>query len=121
LIYIKSGARAARKPIESADGDEKQKRLEGAGCRPHIGHMTLIRKNTTLAKTVTFALVHFTVAFALGYLLTGSVAIASALAFIEPLANTLAYYGHERLWQRLAGAQQPAPLRGMGTYPINGK
>lgn len=64
--------------------------------------MTLLRKNTTLAKTVTFAMVHFTVAFGLGYLLTGSVAIASALALLEPLANTFAYYAHERLWARLS-------------------
>jgi uncharacterized membrane protein len=66
--------------------------------------MTLIRKNTTLAKTVTFAAVHFTVAFSVGYLLTGSVAIAGALALLEPLANTLAYYGHERLWARFQKA-----------------
>jgi uncharacterized membrane protein len=64
--------------------------------------MTLIRKNATLAKTVTFAAVHFTVAFTIGYLLTGSVAIASALALVEPLANTVAYYFHERLWARLS-------------------
>ena len=42
------------------------------------------------------------VAFGLGYLLTGSVAIASALALLEPLANTIAYYAHERLWARLS-------------------
>ena len=72
--------------------------------------MTLVRKNTTLVKTVTFAMVHFTVAFALGYLLTGSVAVASALALLEPLANTFAYYGHERLWQRLMRAQGAGPI-----------
>jgi uncharacterized membrane protein len=64
--------------------------------------MTLIRNNTTLAKTITFAAVHFTVAFSIGYLLTGSVAIAGALALIEPLANTAAYYVHERLWARFS-------------------
>lgn len=64
--------------------------------------MTLIRKNPTLAKTATFAAVHFTVAFTIGYLLTGSVAIASALALVEPLANTFAYYAHERLWARVS-------------------
>jgi uncharacterized membrane protein len=61
-----------------------------------------MRNFSTLAKTVTFAAVHFTVAFSVGYLLTGSVAIASALALIEPAANTVAYYVHERLWQRFA-------------------
>jgi uncharacterized membrane protein len=57
-------------------------------------------------KTVTFAVVHFIVAFSIAYLLTGSIGIASALALIEPMANTVAYYFHERLWQRL---RQSAP------------
>jgi uncharacterized membrane protein len=65
----------------------------------HIACMTLIRKHGTLAKTASFALVHFGVAFAVGYLLTGSVAVASALALVEPMANTVAYYFHERAWQ----------------------
>jgi uncharacterized membrane protein len=61
--------------------------------------MTMIRKHGTLAKTLSFALVHFSVAFGVGYLLTGSVAIASALALVEPMANTVAFYFHERAWQ----------------------
>lgn len=76
--------------------------------------MTLIRRFDTLAKTITFAAVHFSVAFTVGYLLTGSVAIASALALIEPAANTVAYYAHERLWQRLSrrgGRSAGAPGR----------
>jgi uncharacterized membrane protein len=77
--------------------------------------MTLIRNNTTLAKTVTFAMVHFTVAFGLGYLLTGSIAIAGALALLEPLANTFAYYAHERLWARLNRGQ--SPIRNSGSDP----
>ena len=66
--------------------------------------MTTLRKHATLAKTVSFAVVHFGVAFSIGYLLTGSVGIASALALAEPMANTVAYYFHERAWQRLGRA-----------------
>jgi uncharacterized membrane protein len=54
----------------------------------------------SLAKTGTFAVVHFTVAFSIAYLLTGSVAIAGTLALLEPLANTLAFLLHERAWVR---------------------
>jgi len=61
----------------------------------------------SLAKTGTFALVHFTVAFGVAYLLTGSAAIASALALLEPMANTVAYLLHERAWARVS--LQPAP------------
>lgn len=51
-----------------------------------------------MAKTITFALVHFTVAFSVAYLLTGSFGIASALALIEPMVNTVAYFFHEKVW-----------------------
>lgn len=61
----------------------------------------------SLAKTATFAAVHFGVAFGIAYLLTGSVSVASAIALIEPLANTVAYFLHERAWSR-AGWAVPA-------------
>jgi uncharacterized membrane protein len=64
----------------------------------------------SLAKTGTFAIVHFTVAFSIAYLLTGSVAIAGALALLEPMANTVAYLLHERAWARFTpGHFAPAP------------
>jgi uncharacterized membrane protein len=64
----------------------------------------------SLAKTGTFAVVHFTVAFTIAYLLTGSVPIAGALALLEPAANTVAYLLHERAWARFtAQAAAPAP------------
>jgi uncharacterized membrane protein len=69
----------------------------------------------SLAKTATFAVVHFGVAFTVAYLLTGSAAIAGALALLEPLANTLAYLLHERAWARFtpgaAGSAPPVPRR----------
>jgi uncharacterized membrane protein len=55
----------------------------------------------SLTKTATFAGVHFSVAFGIAYLLTGSIAIASAIAVIEPIANTVAYFLHERAWSRV--------------------
>jgi len=57
-----------------------------------------------MKKTLSFAAVHFTVAFSLGYLLTGSLLVGGALALLEPALNTVAYYWHERAWQRW-GAQ----------------
>ncbi len=65
----------------------------------------------SLAKTGTFAVVHFGVAFTIAYLLTGSAAIASALALIEPLANTVAYLLHERAWARFMPASPAARAR----------
>ncbi|KXF80359.1 DUF2061 domain-containing protein [Enterovibrio coralii] len=51
-------------------------------------------------KTASFAVVHFSVAFSVVYLLTGDVLIGSAMAMIEPCINTMAYYFHERVWQK---------------------
>lgn len=53
-----------------------------------------------MAKTASFAAVHFTVAFSVGYAMTGSIAVGGALALVEPAVNTVAYHLHERIWQR---------------------
>ncbi len=54
-----------------------------------------------MIKTLTFALVHFTVAFSVAYLLTGSVVVGGLLALVEPTLNTVAYHLHERAWRRI--------------------
>lgn len=53
-----------------------------------------------MIKTASFAIVHFSVAFTVTYLLTGDVLIGSAVALVEPTVNTLAYYFHEQVWKR---------------------
>ncbi len=58
-------------------------------------------------KTVTFAIVHMTVAFTVVYAMTGSFALGGAVALIEPLCNTVAYFFHERLWQRFGQRRHP--------------
>jgi uncharacterized membrane protein len=58
-----------------------------------------------LIKTLTFAVLHFSVAFAVAYLLTGSAPVATAVALVEPACNTVAFFLHERVWRRV-----PAPL-----------
>lgn len=54
-----------------------------------------------MAKTMTFAGAHFTVAFSVGYALTGSPWVGGALAIIEPSINTVVFYFHEKIWQRV--------------------
>lgn len=62
-----------------------------------------------MTKTASFAAVHFTVAFSVGYLLTGSFLASSAIALVEPCVNTVAYHFHEKLWARYAAAGSSAP------------
>jgi uncharacterized membrane protein len=57
-----------------------------------------------LKKTMSFAVVHFGVAFGVATVLTGSPLIGGLIALVEPAINTVAYYLHEQLW-RLAGTQ----------------
>jgi uncharacterized membrane protein len=53
-----------------------------------------------MAKTFSFAILHFTVAFTVGYLLTGSAMVGGMLAVIEPACNTVVFYFHEKAWKR---------------------
>lgn len=57
-----------------------------------------------MAKTISFAIVHFTVAFTVGYLMTGSILFGSAMALVEPAVNTVAFYIHEKVWSRFRGS-----------------
>jgi uncharacterized membrane protein len=61
-----------------------------------------------MAKTASFAAVHFCVAFSVGYLMTGSIAVGGAIALVEPAVNTVAYFFHEKVWSRI-GEQRTAP------------
>lgn len=55
-----------------------------------------------MIKTMTFAILHFSVAFAVTYTLTGNVLIGGAVALLEPAINTVVFYFHEQLWQHWA-------------------
>ncbi|HOY69722.1 MAG TPA: DUF2061 domain-containing protein [Methylotenera sp.] len=54
-----------------------------------------------MTKTFTFAILHFSVAFTVAYLLTGSFIIGGLLALVEPACNTIVFYFHERAWQAI--------------------
>lgn len=54
-----------------------------------------------MLKTISFALMHFTVAFSVTYLLTGDLLIGGMIALVEPAVNTVAYFFHEKLWQQV--------------------
>ncbi|MDO5059704.1 MAG: DUF2061 domain-containing protein [Neisseria sp.] len=53
-----------------------------------------------MMKTLTFAILHFTVAFSIAYILTGSITVSGAVALIEPVVNTVVFYFHEKAWVR---------------------
>lgn len=55
----------------------------------------------TSLKTITFAVMHFSVAFTVAWLLTGSLVIGGLIALVEPAVNTVAYAIHEKLWEKV--------------------
>jgi uncharacterized membrane protein len=67
-----------------------------------------------LMKTGTFALMHFAVGFGVSYAFTGSVAISTGIALVEPAVNTVVFFFHERAWNRPA----PRPAADPAARPI---
>ena len=59
-----------------------------------------------MKKTITFACVHFTVAFTVAYLLTGSAVVGGAVALVEPAVNTVVFYFHERIWKKFENSKE---------------
>ncbi|WP_416351614.1 DUF2061 domain-containing protein [Psychromonas arctica] len=56
------------------------------------------RESMTKVKTISFAIIHFNVAFAVTYALTGDAFIGGLMATIEPTINSFAYFFHEKAW-----------------------
>lgn len=54
-----------------------------------------------VTKTITFAVMHFSIAFGVVYAMTGSLLLGGAVALIEPAINTVAFYFHEKAWKRI--------------------
>jgi uncharacterized membrane protein len=57
-----------------------------------------------MLKTVTFTLMHISIAFTIVYLMTGDFMVGGAVALVEPLCNSVAYFFHERVWERKRAA-----------------
>lgn len=60
----------------------------------------LIFTHETLAKTLTYCAMHFTVAIAVAYALTGNWGIALSIGIVEPLVQTVFFNMHERGWNK---------------------
>ncbi len=60
----------------------------------------------TCAKTATYAVMHFVVAIAVAFALTGNWKTAMAIGLIEPFVQTFFFAVHERIWGRALGGTQ---------------
>jgi len=62
----------------------------------------------SLVKTVSWRLTGSFSTFLITYLISGNFAIASSVALVQITANTILYFIHERLWNRVSwGLENP--------------
>lgn len=78
-----------------------------------------LKEDIKMTKTITFAVMHFSVAFSVAYLITGSVMVGGLVAIIEPAINTVAYYFHEMFWNKLQ--QSDTEARMIKTFQLAGE
>src|SRR3990167_814169 len=64
----------------------------------HSQTRTRPAKESTMAKTATFGVMHVITAFSVTYAMTGSIAVAGAVTFVEPLVNTVMHYFFDKYW-----------------------
>ncbi|MDN3919230.1 DUF2061 domain-containing protein [Roseateles violae] len=61
-----------------------------------------------MAKTASFGALHLCTSFGVTYALTGNIAVAGAVTFVEPLLNTVVHYFFDKYWDhpRLRAGRQ---------------
>ncbi len=64
---------------------------------------------------MSFATIHMGVAFSVGYAMTGDALVGGALALVEPACNTVVFYFHEKVWNRIGTAPDAGTGGGMVT------
>ncbi|MNK14064.1 hypothetical protein D3C87_321580 [compost metagenome] len=77
----------------------EQDRVHGG----HHGHSHALPRSLkqVALKTVTYGLMHFTVAVAVAFALTQDWRIALAIGTVEPLVQTVFFTLHDRIWTRI--------------------
>jgi len=55
----------------------------------------------SLVKTISWRLTGSGATFAISYIISGNLEMASSIAIIQLIANTILYFIHERIWNRV--------------------
>jgi uncharacterized membrane protein len=61
----------------------------------------------TAKKTLSYSLMHLSVAITVAYVLTRDWRAALAIGMIEPVIQTMAFAMHEKVWERLGHRAEP--------------
>lgn len=60
----------------------------------------VINNQRTLKKTLSYYIMHITVAMMVAYLVTGNLIMAATLSLLEPTVQAFAFFFHEKVWNR---------------------
>jgi uncharacterized membrane protein len=55
----------------------------------------------SLVKTISWRITGSSATFLIAYLLTGNFAVAGVIGLTQMVSNTILYYFHERIWNRI--------------------
>ncbi|MDB5944622.1 MAG: hypothetical protein JWQ13_4188 [Ramlibacter sp.] len=66
----------------------------------------------TLKKTASYYVVHVIVASLVAYAVTGNLMIAITLSLLEPTVQAVAFFCHEKVWERLGKRRAAAEATG---------
>ena len=58
----------------------------------------VINNQRTLKKTLSYYIMHISVAMIVAYMITGNLIIAATLSLIEPTVQAFAFFFHEKVW-----------------------
>jgi uncharacterized membrane protein len=62
--------------------------------------------NRSLVKTISWRITGSTATFAISYAVLGDFSVSGTIAVIQLTFNTLLYFVHERVWNRIAWGQK---------------
>ncbi len=63
-------------------------------------------RSRSLVKTVSWRITGSGATFAISYAISGSFGLASTIAVTQLVANTILYFIHERIWNKITWGQQ---------------
>lgn len=61
----------------------------------------------SLIKTISWRITGSGATFTIGYAISGSLGLAGTIAIVQLVANTILYFIHERIWNKIKWGQQP--------------
>ena len=61
-------------------------------------HQFVINNQRTLKKTLSYYIMHISVAMIVAYMITGNLIMAATLSLIEPTVQAFAFFFHEKVW-----------------------